>query len=89
MVFPALGILKLLGKSANCKWGFSMKAIKELTVDQMTRRVIRYIPELSYEFVFSCIRTSPERGMTVLSVSGWLEYFDSCLIDNQKEVNLC
>ena len=66
-----------------------MKAIKELTVDQMTKRVIRYIPELSYEFVFSCICNNPEYGMTVVSVSRWLEYFDSCLIDNIKEVKLC
>lgn len=61
-----------------------MKIIRQLTVGQMARRVLRYVPELDYAFVCGYLRAYGHCGLLETDVQGWVRFFD-CFVIDEKE----
>lgn len=60
--------------------------IRQLTVCQMARRVLRYVPELEYAFVCGYLRAYGHCVLSEADVHSWVRFFDRFVID-QKEGN--
>lgn len=52
-----------------------------LTVTQMARRVLRYVPELRFDFLVAYIAAYQEYGLMELDVPLWVRFFDTMVID--------
>ena len=70
-----------------------MKMIRQLTVSQMARRVLRYVPELDFVLVCNYLRSYGHCGLSETDVQGWVRFFDRLVIEersfkpNGKQIN--
>lgn len=63
-----------------------MKANRKLTIQQMTRRVCRYIPELERQFVQAVLEFHSDYGLEDRQVQNWLRFFDSFVIGGRGKI---
>ena len=65
----------------SCKKERSGFVYRRLTVVQMARRVLRYVPELRFDFLVAYIFAYQEYGLSELDVPLWVRFFDTLVID--------
>ncbi len=61
-----------------------MKMIRQLTVNQMARRALRYVPELDFMHVCNYLRSYGYCGLLETDVQGWVQFFDRLVIDERS-----
>lgn len=63
-----------------------MGIVRQLSVECMARRVLRYVPELDYAFVCGYLRAYGDCGLSEANVHGWVRFFDRFVIDERSFV---
>lgn len=61
-----------------------MKIVRQLSVEQMARRVLRFVPELDFTLVCGYLRSQGRCSLSEVNVHGWVRFFDRFVIDERS-----
>lgn len=56
-----------------------MTIFKELTKSELTARIVRWIPEINPNYVFTVLSASGNNSFDERDVVSWLNYFENLL----------